>query len=360
MIRQVKVIGSGLNAFAAAKAINQISPNAEIINLRKKVKPSFLYAKGGNFCEFITGSTHKLGLSGFYHGVTPLANISSIEYSLAMQALWPSFRSFSNEPNNIIVPYKPLRPSWGSIRNLKIQHVDELQLEYGDILCMSAVSNLVELSKYIGGQTFNLNEHLIFRIGQVDTNELLEVLEGCLYSHVRDGVVFKFIDVEYPRARLFFRPIHGDFEINTDFAALSTSILKYKQLLRIGKLKEALYNKYGLFSNSKFYAVYAQVPVDNLLSLYNSTVRINPAAEGLIPEVFRLLIENIHPIFRTYTAAENLNGNILSGIHFSYDRKFLNHLPFRVYDTSMCKDELAHPTVISSIETYNDIMINKI
>lgn len=303
-------------------------------------------------------SADKRGLSNLYHGVTPAQiyqdhekTITNLDYA-NLKTKIVEIKDYS------FVPYKVERTKI-NIKNTKYINVENLKNYEKVNLCSSVIGNLRILMK-LGEieKSIKVGDHLVVKLCSIKYEEYLEKIGSKGVVHTPTGVLFKHMDFGDLDTRVFFRPNYGD-NININFTDTVNGIAKFLiNKNSIKRIKSSLYNKFGIKFPATRVDIYAQIPIRDLYCVSEFSIVESLDSEIIFKSVLEELKIKVRNKFDTVKFYTNNKENILPGIHLFYNRAVVQNINknIKVYDTSLCPDIKAHPTVWSSIVAYEDIV----
>lgn len=196
-----------------------------------------------------------------------------------------------------------------------------------------------------------LSDHLILYMGQVDCsrNKIDFAPQVRLSKHgYWLNTCKQFGDsglIVTKPARFSFKTVDKGIEHRDTFGLPTSGVLsKVVKAGSLGLISEALFNKYGLFPNSKFVSVYAQIRVENGYARVVGTHNLVPDYER-IQESIRIYRQNFdHPsLVRSQRTELYVNGIHLHG---SVDCGVLNKLGVNT-ESSTC--QVVDPSVYEDV-----------
>jgi len=289
--KKVAIIGSGLSAVAAHMALKNFNVNVTVFS-----------GMGGHGVKYRTNNPASIqtygGLGNDWHGVFPFGRSSTVSSAGKCRLLrhwYPDLLNdnFSFEKDFIFVPKNPIRPKkyWqgessivvikGNILSIK-KNDNLLQLECDDgnlyefndcyiatgffeFLKITVRSNLVPNSVSYKGY-----DHINGTLGYVRYKDILRLgLDKIVY--LKSGHLKKYLLIshrEIGEILITFRPATFDFRPNFKKNKISSDLFSNKKYLilkkillkpSLGKIIEALYNKFGLKINCEYYSAHYQV-----------------------------------------------------------------------------------------------------
>jgi hypothetical protein len=262
---RVALIGSGLTAVGALLALQRIRG----LQLDHYIGDNGNAAKSWSYYnEQMASSVQAGGLSQFWHGVIPV--ISDYSSDADFRQIFNYFYGSIDEQSDLFIPYRPIR---GKIVCRKL--ISTMDLKALTIKGMADL-NLIE---FCSGEThressFNEYDLIILAIGELEFSELLH-LKGIKHevvdhicgfvgkSHISnfaDALNVKHVWTGHYRRCILVsdttiftgRPAASHFLPKKKMAEINYGVSKKEimaQLLKagnIGKIKEAIFNRYGL------------------------------------------------------------------------------------------------------------------
>jgi hypothetical protein len=289
--KKVAIIGSGLSAIAVHMALKSFNINVTVFS-----------GMGGHGVKYCTNNPASVqvygGLGNDWHGVIPFGRASTVSSAGKHQLLrhwYPDLLNdnFYFEKDFIFVPKKPIRPKkyWqgessvvvikGNILSIK-KNDNLLQLDCDDgnlyefndcyiatgffeFLKIIAHSNLVSNSASYKGY-----DHINGTLGYVRYKDILRLgLDKIAY--LKSGYLKKYLLLSYretDQILITFRPAAFDFRPNFKKNKISSDLFSNKKYLilknillkpSLGKIIEALHNRFGLKINCEYYSVHYQI-----------------------------------------------------------------------------------------------------
>lgn len=291
------------------------------------------------------------GLSKYYHGVTPATVLLEKNNEKALSSLGLKIEMDIKLKNFNFVPWKVPRPK---IRKKNILPIEDFYFnehrKNNIFLCLSTLGNLTFLKENQLIEEAQITDDLVFKIGKISN---YEIIEKKLQSKIKNQGVFS----PYIRSKLgliSFRPV---FKTET-----SINFINFKENLKqspgihiiIEKIRRAIYLRYGILTGKvKHWECFIQVPVKASYQLTDHGLFETNSTKETYNEIAKKIDREISDI--GLSSFKKKLGEVIPGIHLSYDRKILKDLPRNiiVLDTSLNDDIYLHPTLASYCKAYN-------
>lgn len=334
-----KILGEGLLATSIILALKKrgiLYEHNYVLNSNDSVVKAL-----SSFRKYpVIGSKKRGGLSKNYHGVTPgvflKTSLSNILFPNVSFEEW--MEDYSFVPRS--VP-RPLFFAKSGVQQAEIVHDDSL------VLACSVIGNL-EVSK---NYDIKVGDHVIVKLGKINK---IDVKTHRVVRRAFGMVFHRHFDTA--SSRIFLRPDYGQ-STSIDFGQSVNGRTKFiLNNLSIGKVLEAIYLRFGLVLwPFEEYSIYVQLPVEHAYEYRGSRWKeIEGFREKLMDKLQKEILI-LSDMFESFKAIPDIERNILTGIHLTYDRRLVEK---KMWDTSLSKFPLNHPTLMACAAAY-DFFLNE-
>jgi hypothetical protein len=339
----IKIFGAGLAAYAVKLAL----PTSKVFANKAVCKHFKINSEWRENPIIYNLSTH--GLSGYYHGVTPINLFYKSENKTPLNYLNIWFPTNKIKIHHgYFVPLKVPRPKIDDFESFKSIDFKNTEIIF---LCLSVIGNLQYLIEkgYLADAI--VGDDLVYKIGTISTGDYLKVLKNKAIR-VKTGSVFPVL--KFKRKVISFRPIFiketnlNFIDLNKNFSVKNISFIDF-----IEKILSALYLRFGLvFFPIKKWACYVQDYIDNAYTINATNVK---ETEFLKKNYEKSKNETMEFLRKKFDNFIEEDGFIISGIHLRYDRSILNGIPSNIHliDNSLSLSYGEHPTIEMFCNAYN-------